>query len=79
VSAVLGGALYLCQLNRDAVVALLGNKEIAVATMILGGGTAYFIVLFLVGAVSFAEVRAAFRRERGPAGGGGGLPPGFDG
>jgi putative peptidoglycan lipid II flippase len=79
VSAVLGAAMYLCQLNRDAVVALLGNKEIAVAVMILGGGTAYFIVLFLVGAVSIAEVRGAFRRERGPAGGGGGLPPGLDG
>jgi putative peptidoglycan lipid II flippase len=79
VSAVLGVALYFCQANRDALEAVFGSKEAAVALMILGGGTAYFIVLFLVGAVTISEVRAAFRRETGPAGGGGGLPPGLNG
>jgi hypothetical protein len=29
--------------------------------------------------VTFGEVRAAFRREKGPPGGGGSLPPGADG
>ena len=79
VSAVLGVALYFCQANRAALEAVLGSKEAAVALMILGGGTAYFIVLFLVGAVTISEVRAAFRRDKDPPAGGGGLPPGLDG
>jgi len=58
---------------------VLGNKEIAVAVLIFGGGVSYFIVLFLVRAVTVGEVRAAFRRERGAPAGGGGLPPGLDG
>lgn len=79
VSAALGVALYFCQANRDALIAMLGSKEAAVALMILGGGTAYFIVLFLVGAVTISEVRAAFRREKGAPTEGGALPPGADG
>jgi putative peptidoglycan lipid II flippase len=78
VSAVLGVALYLCQVNRAELEALFGSKEAAVAVMILGGGISYFVVLFLVGAVTFSEVRAAFRREKGAPGGGGGLPPTLD-
>lgn len=79
VSAALGLAMYLAQLNRDAVETVLGSKEAAIAVLILGGGVCYFIVLFLVRAVTFGEVRAAFRRERGAADGQGGLPPGAEG
>ena len=57
----------------------LGSKEASIALLILGGGTFYFIVAFLVRAVTISEVRAAFKRQPGPAGGGGGLPPGLDG
>jgi putative peptidoglycan lipid II flippase len=83
VSVALGAAMWLASVNRVALEALLGSKEVAVAILILGGGTAYFLVLFLTGSVTISEVRGAFRRERGPApnetGGGGGLPPGLDG
>jgi putative peptidoglycan lipid II flippase len=79
VSLVLGVVLYLCQVNRAELEAVFGSKEAAVAVMILAGGISYFIVLFLVGAVTISEVRAAFRREKGPPGGGGGLPAGLDG
>lgn len=79
VSALLGAVLFIFQLNREAVLEVLGNKEIAVAVLIFGGGISYFIVLFLVRAVTIGEVRGAFRRERGAANGGGGLPPSLDG
>jgi len=78
-SAILFVVLWFGNANRDALEATLGSKEAAIALLILGGGTFYFIVAFLVRAVTISEVRAAFRRERGPAGGGGGLPPGLDG
>ena len=55
------------------------QQELVIALLILGGGTFYFIVAFLVRAVTISEVRAAFKRQPGPAGGGGGLPPGVDG
>lgn len=79
VSVALGAALFVFQANREAVLDVLGSKEIAVAVLIFGGGLSYFIVLFLVRAVTIGEVRAAFRRERGATGEGGGLPPGLDG
>jgi putative peptidoglycan lipid II flippase len=78
-SATLFAVLWFADANRAALEAAMGSKEIVVATLILAGGTFYFAVAFLVRAVTFAEVRAAFRRERGSAGGGGGLPPGLDG
>lgn len=70
VSAALGLALWLASANREALEDVLGNKEFAVVALILGGGTAYFIVLFLTGSVTVSEVRGALRRERE-----GGLPP----
>jgi putative peptidoglycan lipid II flippase len=79
VSAALGVVLHLCQANRDALEAFFGSKEASIAVLILGGGTSYFIVLFLVRAVTIGEVRGAFRREAGAANGGGGLPPAADG
>jgi putative peptidoglycan lipid II flippase len=79
VSAALGVVLLLCQANREALEAFFGSKEASIAVLILGGGTSYFIVLFLVRAVTIGEVRGAFRREAGPANGGGGLPPAADG
>jgi putative peptidoglycan lipid II flippase len=79
-AAIMGAAMLWAGLNREMVEAALGGKEFAIAAIILGGGTGYFILLFLVRGVTFAEVRAAFRREPGPAAGaGGGLPPGLDG
>ncbi|MGE3929344.1 MAG: murein biosynthesis integral membrane protein MurJ [Hyphomonadaceae bacterium] len=78
-SAILFAVLWFAQINREALIEALGSKEAAVGLLILGGGTFYFAIAFLVRAVTFSEVRAAFRRERGPAAGGGGLPPGLDG
>lgn len=78
-SAILFAVMWFGNANRDALEATLGSKEAAIALLILGGGTFYFMVAFLVRAVTFSEVRSAFKRERGPANGGGGLPPGLDG
>lgn len=78
-SAILFAVLWLGNANRDTLEAALGSKEAAIALLILGGGSLYFIVAFLVRAVTISEVRAAFRRERGAVNGGGGLPPGLDG
>jgi putative peptidoglycan lipid II flippase len=79
ISAALGAALWLAAANRAVLEAQLGSKEVAVAALILGGGLGYFLLLFLTGSVTPSEVRGALRRERGPAGGGGGLPGGLDG
>lgn len=78
-SAILFAVMWFGNANRETLETTLGSKEAAIALLILGGGTFYFVVAFLVRAVTISEVRAAFRRERGPAGGGGGLPPGLDG
>lgn len=78
-SAILFAVLWFANANRATLEAALGSKEAAVGVLILGGGSFYFAVAFLVRAVTFAEVRAAFRKERGPPGGGAGLPPGADG
>jgi putative peptidoglycan lipid II flippase len=80
--ALATGALWLVMagmaLNREALTALLfGSKEIAIAVFIFGGGSFYFLCAFLFRAVTLREVRAAFRRERGPAGPS--LPTGMDG
>jgi len=74
-SAVLFAVLFVAGTQREALVAAFGSKEIAIMTIILGGGVFYFICAFLFRAVTVKEVRAAFRRERGPEGGAGpGLP-----
>lgn len=78
VSAGLGLILFLGEQNRAALEAMLGAKEIVVALLILGGGIGYFIFLFVSRAVTLGEVRAAFKREKGAPGGGGGLPPAMD-
>lgn len=78
-SAILFVGMWLANANRPALEAIFGSKELAILVVILVGGTSYFAVAFLVRAVTFAEVRAAFKRERGATGGGGGLPPGLDG
>jgi putative peptidoglycan lipid II flippase len=80
VSTALGVTLWIAAANRALLEAELGNKEIAAAVLILGGGTSYFLLLFLTGSVTFSEVRGALRRERGSANAGaaGGLPPTLD-
>ncbi|MCC6786470.1 MAG: murein biosynthesis integral membrane protein MurJ [Hyphomonadaceae bacterium] len=78
-SAILFAVMWLGYANREWLEATLGSKEASIALLILGGGTFYFIVAFLVRAVTISEVRAAFKRQPGPAGGGGALPPGLDG
>jgi putative peptidoglycan lipid II flippase len=78
-SAILFAVMWLGYENREWLEATLGSKEASIALIILGGGTFYFVVAFLVRAVTISEVRAAFKRQPGPAGGGGGLPPGLDG
>ncbi len=86
-ATALGAALLFATLNRDAFVSWFswaaydgfGPKEAAVVAAILGGGTAYFILLFLIRAVTVSEVRGAFRREKAAPPGGGALPPSLDG
>lgn len=78
-SAVLFAVLWLANENRPALEAQFGSKEGAILFVIISAGLFYFALAFIVRAVTFAEVRAAFRREKGPPGGGGGLPPGLDG
>ncbi len=75
VSAALGAALWFATANRAVLEAQLGSKEVAILACILGGGVGYFLLLFLTGSVTLAEVRAAFRREKAAPGGEGGLPP----
>src|SRR5690606_14823542 len=72
VSAALGAALWFATVNRAALEAQFGSKELGVAVLILGGGLGYFALLFLPGSVTFSEVRGALRRERGVDAGGGG-------
>lgn len=87
VSAVLGAAMWFAVMNRGVLESwfawsqggLVGPKEWAVLATIIVGGVSYFILLFLTGSVTIREVRAAFRREKGPPADGGGLPPGADG
>ena len=79
VSIGLGALLFIAQANREALEAALGPKEIVVALLIVGGGLGYFLFLFLSGAVTLGEVRAALRRERAAAGSEAGLPPSLDG
>jgi putative peptidoglycan lipid II flippase len=78
-SGVLFAVLWFAGANRDDLEAMLGSKEAAIALLIVGGGLFYFTVAFVVRAVTISEVRAAMRREPGPAAGQGGLPPGLDG
>lgn len=78
-SAILFAGMWFANAHRPELEALFGSKELAILVVILVGGTSYFIVAFLVRAVTISEVRGAFKRERGPANGGGGLPPGLDG
>lgn len=78
-SGMLFVVLWLANANREELEAALGSKETAILFVILAGGTLYFSLAFIVRAVTFKEVRGAFRRERGSANGGAGLPPGLDG
>jgi putative peptidoglycan lipid II flippase len=78
-SAILFGLLWLAGENRPALEARLGGKEGAIVFVILAGGVFYFAMAFILRAVTFAEVRGAFRREKGAPAGGGALPPGVDG
>ncbi|MGE0046863.1 MAG: murein biosynthesis integral membrane protein MurJ [Hyphomonadaceae bacterium] len=80
-TTVLFGALFVAGQQRDALEAVVGSKEAAVALAIFGGGTLYFLCAFLFRAVTFSELRAAFRRERGGSDSGAGsaaLPGGPD-
>lgn len=77
-SGVLFGLLWLAGENRAALESQFGSKEVAILVVILLAGLFYFALAFVVRAVTFAEVLAAFRRERGPPSGGAGLPPGLD-
>ena len=77
-SAILFAVMFTANANRVVLDAALGSKEVAVACLILIGGSFYFLVAFLVRAVTVREVLSAFKRERGPPGGAA-LPPGLDG
>ncbi len=78
-SALLFALLWLANANRALLEAQLGSKEVAALAVILAAGVLYAVLVLVVRAVTFAEVRGAFRRDPGAAGGGVGLPPGLDG
>ena len=82
-SAALFALLAWAGVNRDMLQDVLVSKERAVALLVLGGGVFYFALAFALRAVTWSEVRRAFRREPKspdtPANGGAGLPPGLDG
>jgi putative peptidoglycan lipid II flippase len=77
-SGALFALLALAGAERAALQAMFGSKEAAVALVILCGGALYFVCAFLFRAVTFGEVRTAFRRERGAEGGSPGLPSGLE-
>jgi hypothetical protein len=78
-SLVLFGLLWLAGESRAALETQFGGKEGAILVVILVAGSFYFAFAFLVRAVTFSEVRSAFRREPGAPNGGAALPPGLDG
>jgi putative peptidoglycan lipid II flippase len=71
VMAVGVGALAFGRASLEAM--LFGSKEIALAVTIVAGGLLYAVAAFALKAVTPADVRSAFRRERGaaPVGAGG--------
>jgi hypothetical protein len=71
--------LWLAGVNRPELELRLGSKEAAIVTVILMAGLFYFAFAFIVRAVTIREVMSAFKRERGPPDGEGGLPAGLDG
>jgi putative peptidoglycan lipid II flippase len=82
---VMGAAMAVAASHREAVLAPfeavlpMGGKELAVLALSAGGFALFVIVAFALRAVTFAEIRAAFRRPpSAPANGEGGLPPGLD-
>jgi hypothetical protein len=58
---------------------LLWRKEIVVLAVSAAGALLYAALAFASGAVTWAEVRGALRRERGGAVPAGDLPIGLDG
>ncbi|MGE0742977.1 MAG: murein biosynthesis integral membrane protein MurJ [Hyphomonadaceae bacterium] len=82
---VMSAALAFAAINREAIVAPftdllpIGGKELAVLAVSAGGFSLFVVAAFALRAVTPQEIRRAFRRERAPANGEGGLPPGLDG
>ncbi len=94
VSAALGKRLLRLGIATAVMAAVLGVlaffyptlaqvffwKEAAIVIACLVGAAVYGVAVLATGAVTIKEMRAALRREPGPAaGGGGGLPGGLDG
>lgn len=77
-AGIVGAFLWFGGAERAALQHALGSKEIVVALLIFGAGLLYFPLLFVLRAVTFAEVRGAFRREAGPRSGEAALPGGLD-
>ena len=77
--AAMAAFIGFCALHYARLSHLLWRKELVVVAVTFGGAVLYTIVAFVTGAITWAEVRGALRRERGPAVEGGGLPIGLDG
>ena len=81
----MAAALAFAAVNREAIEAPFaaalpfGGKELAVLAVSAGGFLLFIIAAFVLRAVTFGEVRDAFRRTPAPPDGGGALPPGLDG
>lgn len=65
------------QVSTLPVVGIAG-KELATLGICLAGFSLFILAAFILRAVTFTEIRAAFRRERGAPIEGGALPPGAD-
>lgn len=69
-SLAMGALVALAQTQRTTLEALLGSKEVALLAVVAAGGVAYAVFAFAFRAVTWRELRGAFRRERGaPASG----------
>lgn len=81
---VMGAAVAVAASMRETIIAPfasalpIGGKELATLCVSAGAFAVFVVVAFLLRAVTLPEIRGALRRERGPADGGGALPPGLD-
>jgi putative peptidoglycan lipid II flippase len=74
----LGAFLGACGYYYGSLTHALWRKEFVVLAVVLAGAVLYTITSFAFGAITWAEMRGALRRERGAPIEGGGLPLGGD-
>lgn len=81
---VMAAAMAVAAHMREAIIApfasalAIGGKELAVLAVSAGGFLLFVVVAFALRAVTFNEIRGAFRRPPPAPNGGGALPPSLD-